>query len=74
MSTIDLLTRVNGIIKKYEKYDADQKLKDERVIASHDHFLRLYRTIEGDLNDVLKVRRSMQWFRVPISHTLIDSY
>ena len=55
MSTIDLLTRVNGIIKKYEKYDTD-KPKEGPEIASHDHFLRLYRTIEDDLNDVLKVR------------------
>lgn len=55
MSTIDLLTRVNGIIKKYEKYDTD-KPKEGPAIASHDHFLKLYRTIEDDLNDILKVR------------------
>lgn len=54
MSTIDLLTRVNVIIKKYEKYDAD-KPKEGLAIASHDHFLKLYKTLEDDVNDVLKV-------------------
>lgn len=53
MSTIDLLTRVNGLIKKYEKYDAEKQKGTE--IASHDHFLKLYATLEEDLGDALKV-------------------
>lgn len=53
MSTIDLLTRVNGVIKKYEKYDTDNIRGPE--IASHDYFLRLYKSIEDDLNGALKV-------------------
>ncbi|XP_073390979.1 syntaxin-71 isoform X3 [Physcomitrium patens] len=52
MSTIDLLTRVNGVIKKYEKYDTDNIRGPE--IASHDYFLRLYKSIEDDLNGALK--------------------
>jgi hypothetical protein len=56
MSTIDLLTRVNGIIKKYEKYDAERPKEGPAGIASNDHFLKLYRTIEDEVNDVLKVR------------------
>ncbi|KAG0571559.1 hypothetical protein KC19_VG022000 [Ceratodon purpureus] len=53
MSTIDLLKRVNGIIEKYEKYDASTP-KERPANASQDYFMKLYRTIEDDLNDVLK--------------------
>lgn len=54
MSTIDLLTRVNTVIKKYEKYDP-QKEKGATDIPNHDHWLKLYTSLQDDLNDALKV-------------------
>lgn len=54
MSTIDLLTRVNTVIKKYEKYDPEKE-KGATDIPSHDHWLKLYTSLQDDLNDALKV-------------------
>lgn len=50
---IDLFIWVNGVIKKYEKYDIDNIRGLE--IVSYDYFLRFYKSIEDDLNGVLKV-------------------
>lgn len=54
MSTIDLLTRVNTVIKKYEKYDPEKE-KGGTDIPSHDHWLKLYTALQDDVNDALKV-------------------
>lgn len=64
MSTIDLLTRVNTVIKKYEKYDP-QKEKGATDIPNHDHWLKLYTSLQDDLNDALKVFfRTQTWTRM----------
>ena len=64
MSTIDLLTRVNTVIKKYEKYDP-QKEKGATDIPNHDHWLKLYTSLQDDLNDALKVFFHTQtWTRI----------
>jgi hypothetical protein len=64
MSTIDLLTRVNTVIKKYEKYDP-QKEKGATDIPNHDHWLKLYTSLQDDLNDALKVFFHIQtWTRM----------
>lgn len=47
MSVIDLLTRVDAICKKYDKYDID-KQKDSNV-SGEDAFARLYAVIEADI-------------------------
>ncbi|TXG62910.1 hypothetical protein EZV62_009904 [Acer yangbiense] len=48
MSVIDLITRVDSICKKYDKYDID-KQKDLNV-AGDDAFARLYGVVEADLD------------------------
>ena len=64
MSTIDLLTRVNTVIKKYEKYDP-QKEKGATDIPNHDHWLKLYTSLQDDLNDALKVFfRTQTWTKM----------
>eukprot|EP00252_Welwitschia_mirabilis_P018277 TRINITY_DN40603_c0_g1_i1.p1 TRINITY_DN40603_c0_g1~~TRINITY_DN40603_c0_g1_i1.p1 ORF type:complete len:268 (+),score=49.82 TRINITY_DN40603_c0_g1_i1:211-1014(+) len=47
MSVIDILTRVDAICAKYEKYDVD-KLKENRI-SGNDPFLRLYSVVEADI-------------------------
>jgi len=56
MSTIDLLTRVSMLCKKYEKYDTEKLRLSSEGVASHDHFLKLYTGLEQDLADALEVR------------------
>ncbi len=56
MSTIDLLTRVSMLCKKYEKYDTEKLRLSSEGVASHDHFLKLYTALEQDLADALEVR------------------
>lgn len=53
MTVIDLITRVDAICKKYEKYDVD-KQKDNNV-AGDDAFARLYGVVEADLDSALQV-------------------
>ncbi|XP_044501366.1 syntaxin-71-like [Mangifera indica] len=52
MTVIDLITRVDAICKKYEKYDVD-KQKDNNV-AGDDAFARLYGVVEADLDSALQ--------------------
>ncbi|KAK9291217.1 hypothetical protein L1049_009405 [Liquidambar formosana] len=47
MSVIDILTRVDAICKKYDKYDLD-KQKDPNV-SGDDAFARLYAAVEADI-------------------------
>ncbi|WCJ22756.1 syntaxin of plants 71 [Euphorbia peplus] len=48
MTVIDLITRVDSICKKYDKYDVE-KHKDLNV-AGDDAFARLYAVVEADLD------------------------
>lgn len=57
MSLIDLITRVDSICKKYDKYDID-KQKDVKI-SGEDAFARLYSAIEADLDHLLQVLRSL---------------
>ncbi|PHU05497.1 Syntaxin [Capsicum chinense] len=52
MSVIDILTRVDSICKKYDKYDID-KQKDSNV-AGDDAFARLYSSVESDIESALQ--------------------
>lgn len=54
MSVIDILTRVDTICKKYEKYDID-KQKDSNF-AGDDAFARLYSSVESDIGTALQVK------------------
>lgn len=53
MSVIDILTRVDAICKKYDKYDVE-KQKDSNVTGD-DAFARLYSSIEEDIEAALQV-------------------
>ncbi|KAJ4837172.1 Syntaxin-71 [Turnera subulata] len=52
MSVIDLITRVDAICKKYDKYDVD-KQRDQNVFGD-DAFARLYGTFESEVDAVAK--------------------
>jgi len=52
MSVIDILTRVDAICKKYDKYDID-KQKDSNV-AGDDAFARLYAAVDSDIDAALQ--------------------
>lgn len=52
MSVIDILTRVDSICKKYDKYDID-KHKDSNVTGD-DAFARLYSSVESDIEASLQ--------------------
>jgi SYP7 family syntaxin len=53
MGVIDLITRVDAICKKYDKYDVD-KHKDSSV-PGDDTFARLYGVVEADTDAALQV-------------------
>lgn len=53
MSVIDILTRVDSICKKFDKYDVERQ-KDLNVFGD-DAFARLYAVVETDLEAVLQV-------------------
>ena len=53
MSVIDILTRVDAICQKYDKYDVD-KQKDQNV-SGDDAFARLYASVEADIESCLQV-------------------
>lgn len=53
MSVIDILTRVDAICKKYERYDVE-KQRDLNV-SGDDAFARLYADVETDVEAVLQV-------------------
>ncbi|KAJ7972420.1 Syntaxin-71-like protein [Quillaja saponaria] len=52
MSVIDILTRVDAICKKYDKYDVE-KQKDLNV-SGDDAFARLYADVESDIETALE--------------------
>ncbi|KAJ0028825.1 hypothetical protein Pint_35599 [Pistacia integerrima] len=52
MSVIDILTRVDAICKKYDKYDIE-KQKDSNV-SGDDAFARLYGVVEADIEAALE--------------------
>ena len=47
MSVIDILTRVDSICKKYDKYDVE-KQKDSNI-SGDDAFARLYSVVVADI-------------------------
>ena len=53
MSVIDILTRVDAICKKYEKYDVDKLNADN--VSGDDAFARLYASVEADIESALQV-------------------
>lgn len=53
MATIDIITRVDALCKKYEKYDVD-KHKQE-AMSSSDNYVRLFSQIETDLEVAMQV-------------------
>lgn len=53
MSVIDILTRVDVICKKYDKYDVE-KQRDANV-SGDDAFARLYAVVEADIEAALQV-------------------
>nr|ACN50185.1 syntaxin-71 [Annona cherimola] len=52
MSVIDILTRVDSICKKYEKYDVE-KQRDQNI-SGDDAFARLYSVVEADIEAALQ--------------------
>ncbi|XP_004497491.1 syntaxin-71-like [Cicer arietinum] len=52
MSVIDILTRVDSICKKYDKYDLE-KNKDANV-SGDDAFVRLYASVDSDIDSLLQ--------------------
>ncbi len=58
MSVIDILTRVDSICKKYDKYDVE-RLNGANV-AGEDPFARLYGSVDADINECVEV-----WMRIP---------
>ncbi|KAJ0054472.1 hypothetical protein Pint_00463 [Pistacia integerrima] len=52
MTVIDLITRVDAICKKYEKYDVDKQKNNN--VAGDDAFARLYGAVEADLDAALQ--------------------
>lgn len=53
MSIIDILTRVDSIVNKYDKYDID-KQKDSNV-SGDDPFAKLYAAVDADIDAALQV-------------------
>ncbi|ERN18132.1 hypothetical protein AMTR_s00054p00051700 [Amborella trichopoda] len=52
MSVIDILTRVDAICKKYDKYDVDKH--KESNVSGDDAFARLYSSIEADIDAAIE--------------------
>eukprot|EP00245_Coleochaete_scutata_P005898 TRINITY_DN19886_c0_g1_i1.p1 TRINITY_DN19886_c0_g1~~TRINITY_DN19886_c0_g1_i1.p1 ORF type:complete len:267 (+),score=75.65 TRINITY_DN19886_c0_g1_i1:117-917(+) len=52
MSVIDILTRVNAIVKEYEKYDV--QMQRDAKISGNDAFMKLYSVVEADLELVVQ--------------------
>ncbi|TKY52907.1 Syntaxin-71 protein [Spatholobus suberectus] len=52
MSVIDILTRVDSICKKYDKYDVE-KHRDSNV-SGDDAFARLYASVDSDIETLLQ--------------------
>lgn len=52
MSVIDLLTRVDSICKKYDKYDLDKQ--NNANVSGDDAFVRLYASVDSDIEALLQ--------------------
>ncbi|MFS7915049.1 putative target SNARE coiled-coil domain, syntaxin/epimorphin [Helianthus anomalus] len=52
MSVIEILTRVDAICKKYDKYDVEKQR--DLNISGEDAFARLYATVESDIETALQ--------------------
>lgn len=55
MSVIDILTRVDVLCKKYEKYDLDKQRGAADSMSGSDQFLRLYTVLEADIEAAIQV-------------------
>lgn len=53
MSVIDILTRVDVLCKKYEKYDLE-KQREADALSGQDQFAKLYTVIEADIEATLQ--------------------
>lgn len=53
MSVIEILTRVESICQKYDKYDVEKQR--DLNISGDDAFARLYSSLESDINSALQV-------------------
>uniref|UniRef100_A0A0D9WJH4 t-SNARE coiled-coil homology domain-containing protein n=1 Tax=Leersia perrieri TaxID=77586 RepID=A0A0D9WJH4_9ORYZ len=51
MSVIDILTRVDSICKKYDKYDVDRL---NNAVGGDDPFARLYGSVDADINECVE--------------------
>ncbi|KDO51074.1 hypothetical protein CISIN_1g024570mg [Citrus sinensis] len=56
MSVIDILTRVDSICKKYDKYDVEKQR--ETNVSGDDAFARLYGAVEADIEAALQKAES----------------
>ncbi|CAN1308988.1 SYP71 [Linum perenne] len=52
MSVIDLITRVDSICRKFDKYDVDKQT--ELNVSGEDAFARLYSTVEAELDSTIQ--------------------
>lgn len=57
MSVIEILTRVEAICQKYDRYDVE-KQKDLNV-SGDDAFARLYASVDADIEALLQVPLSL---------------
>ncbi len=55
MSVIDILSRVDVLCKKYEKYDLDKQRGAADSMSGNDQFLRLYTVLEADVEAAIQV-------------------
>lgn len=71
MSVIELLTRVDAICQKYDRYDID-KQKDSNV-SGDDAFARLYSSVESDIEAALQVPLFLSQFDLCLVEILVDN-
>ncbi|EPS72640.1 hypothetical protein M569_02117, partial [Genlisea aurea] len=57
MSVIDILTRVDAICKKYDKYDVSEE-GPHAAAAGDDAFARLYASVDSDIESLLQKAES----------------
>ena len=62
MSVIDILTSVDSICKKYDKYDVE-KQRDSNLSAD-DAFAKLYASVDADIEALLQVTLSFILFQI----------
>ncbi|CAI0470293.1 unnamed protein product [Linum tenue] len=57
MSVIDLITRVDSICRKFDKYDVDKQA--ELNVSGDDAFARLYAVVEAELDSTIEKAESV---------------